>query len=561
MITHLEDSIFLNKQCKIISVRHEQAWAFAAEWFTRVSWLTGVALATSGPGATNLITGIASAYFDSLPVLYITGQVRSDELTPHTSWVRQTGFQETKIVPIVTPITKYAVHIADVKYLRYELEKAFYIMHTGRKWPVLLDISMDVQRNEVDPGSLLSFDESEESKNLDHSLSDYSVEADVEIVLDEIQKAKRPLILVGGWVRTSWWVDELLTFLYASHIPVVASLMGIDAVGDTYSEYVWMIWSYGVRHANIALAHADLVIVLWSRLDLRQTWAMKDAFVKDGKIIHIDIDSAELWYNVKHTQYKIHANLVQFLSALNKKNYSYPDISHWNTQIQKLKQLLPIYSTNLLHGEIHPNYFFEQLSLALPKETIYVNDVGQNQMWASQSIRLKNGWRILNSWWLGSMWFSLPASLGAAHAHEWFRVISANGDGWFQMNIQELETISLRQLPIGIIVLNNASLGMVREFQDTYFEWRNIGTVLWYSCPDIERIAYAYELPYFRITTPDELDRVLSDIQDIPGPYIVEVKISQKAIVEPKMMYGNTLDKQSPALSDEIEKEIQNIFA
>lgn len=561
MITNLEDSIFLNKNCRLISVRHEQAWAFAAEGYTRTSWMTWVALATSGPGATNLVTGIASAYFDSIPVLYITGQVRSDELTPAHSRVRQTGFQETKIVPIVQPITKYAVHIGDVKNLRFELEKAFWIMHTWRKWPVLLDISMDVQREQIEPADLLSFYDSEEYWD-EQNYSWWTIQDKIHIVLKELMLSKRPIILVGWWIRLSWASQELKEFITSSNIPVVASLMGIDVVPSENPLYIWMIWSYGVRYANLALSHADLVIVLWSRLDLRQTWAMKDKFIQNGKIIHIDIDNEELGYNVKHTQYKIHANLAEFLTHLNAIDFTYPDFSDWNNKLQKLKQLLPVYPSKVLYDNIHPNYFFEKFSSISQWDVIYVNDVWQNQMWASQSLRLKEWERILNSGGLGSMGFSLPAALGSAcYMKELWRVVSINGDGWFQMNIQELETISLRKLPVGIIVLNNSSLGMVREFQDTYFDGRNIWTVIGYSCPNIELIANAYKIPYFLISHLDDVDPVLAQIQQMNTPYILEVKISQKAIVEPKMLYGNTLDKQSPPLSQEIETEIQNILS
>lgn len=559
MITHLEDSVFLHSDAKLISVKHEQAGAFAAEWYTRVTGDTGVAMGTSGPGATNLVTGIASAYFDSIPVLYITGQVRTDELTPNNSWVRQTWFQETKIVPIVQPITKYAKHITDISELRYELEKAYIYMHTGRKWPVLLDISMDVQRLEVDPDSLPSYYNSDEYLLL---LKKDFIPTDIQIneVIKAIKWAKRPIVLVGWGIRTSWSQQLLLEFFQKTHLPVVASLMGIDAVDHTYAGYIGMIWSYGVRKANILLSYADLVIVLGSRLDLRQTWAMKDEFIKNGKIIHIDIDPSELGYNIKHTHTKIHADIQSFLQKINDTSDIYPDFSDWYSTIIKVRELLPLYSSEILYEYINPNYFFSEFSKIMPENTVYVNDVGQNQMWASQSIALKKWDRLLNCGWLWSMGFSLPAALGASFAPWINRVISSNGDGGFQMNIQELETISARNLPIGIIVMNNKSLWMVREFQDTYFNGRNIGTVIGYSCPDLSLIATAYRMPYFKIDQPKDIGWVCSEIIKIKWPYILEVMISSRAIVEPKMLYGNTLDKQSPPLPQEIEEKIQELF-
>lgn len=560
MITHLEDSVFLNPETTLVSVKHEQAGAFAAEWYTRVSWVSWVAMGTSGPGATNMITGIASAYFDSIPVLYITWQVRTDELTPSDSRVRQTGFQETKIIPIVTPITKYASHIEDIALLRYELEKAYFLMHSGRKWPAVLDIPMNIQRLDIDPVALISFYDSEEYVNY-KKIDWITLDISIDTLIEDIKNAKKPIILIWGGIRLSWSYSILAQFLGKSHIPVVASLLGIDAVDHTYDGYIGMIGSYGLRHANILLTEADLVIVLGSRLDIRQTGAQKEKFAKQAKIIHVDIDPAELGYSVKHTQTKINTDVKNFLNILNSSEIQYPDYSYWYMIIARLTALLPTYPDTSLHGLIHPNYFFARLTEIMPEWTIYVNDVGQNQMWSSQSLKLKNWDRLLNSGWLGSMWFSLPSALGAVFAPWVKKVVSLNGDGGFQMNIQELETISSRHLPIAVVVMNNKSLGMVREFQDTYFEGRNIGTVIGYSCPDLSLIAEAYRMPYFCIEHPEDINTIFSQIQSIEGPYILEVMISNKAIVEPKILYGNTLDKQSPELSPEMEQEIQNIIS
>ena len=560
MISHLEDSIFMNPDTTLVSVKHEQAGAFAAEGYTRVSGKSAVAMGTSGPWATNMITGIASAYFDSIPVLYITGQVRTDELTPSTSWVRQTGFQETKIIPIVTPITKYAHHVADISELRYELEKAYHLMHEGRKWPAVLDIPMNIQRLDIDPKVLPSYYESDEYSERIRRKKDISQEQ-IWSIISDIQSAKKPIILLWGGIRLADASMKLRTFTDCTHIPVVASLMGIDAVNHDYPGYIGMIGSYGIRPANILLSHADLVIVLGSRLDLRQTGAMKTEFIKNGKIIHIDIDDAELGYNIKHTQVKINVDVNTFLDEMLLQTDSYPEYSHWHRQIAAIQRLLPQYPTEDLYEYIHPNYFFHRLSEIMESDIIYVNDVWQNQMWSSQSLKLKKWDRLLNCGWLGSMGFSLPSALWASFAPDVKRVISINGDGGFQMNMQELETISSRNLSIGIIVMNNKSLGMVREFQDTYFEGRNIGTVIGYSCPDLSLVAMTYRMPYFRIEKASDLDEVFSKIKPIPWPYILEVMISSKAIVEPKMLYGSTLDKQSPALPEDIEAQIQTIFS
>ncbi len=560
MITHLEDSTFLNKEMTLVSMKHEQAAAFAAEWYARVSWSTWVAMGTSGPGATNLITGIASAYFDSIPVLYITGQVNVSEITPENSWVRQTGFQETKIIPIVTPITKYASQIQDVAMLRYELEKAFFLMNHGRKWPAVLDIPMNIQRTDIDPENLISYFDSEEYKNL-HNTWTLSIDAGI---LDQTKglliNAKRPLILVWWGVRISWSVEKLAQFLELSHIPIVTSLMGIDSVDHSYDWYVGMIWSYGVRHANITLNQADVLLVLWSRLDIRQTGVKRDDFARNATIIHVDIDKNELGYTLPNSEVQICLDLVKFLTSLIEQDGWYPSYDSWYQEIHELSDLLPIFQEKENQWYLHPNYVCSRLSEIATPSTIFINDVWQNQMWASQSVKVIDKQRLINCWGLWSMGFSLPASIGAIFVPDVDRVISINGDGWFQMNIQELETIRYHKLPIGIIVMNNQSLGMVREFQDTYFDGRNVWTVLGYSCPNLEKIAQAYDLPFFRIWDIETLDKTFQNVQKIDWPYMIEVIISPKSLVEPKILFWNALDDQSPLLSDETKAKISIIF-
>lgn len=276
-----------------------------------------------------------------------------------------------------------------------------------------------------------------------------------------------------------------------------------------------MIGSYGVRHANIVLTQSDLLIVLGSRLDIRQTGAKKSEFAHRARIIHVDIDESELGYTIPQTHLQVHAPLSHFFESLHTMDISYPDLTPWYKSITESKPLLPEYSSEKNGEYIHPNYFFHRLSELTDAGTIWVNDVGQNQMWSSQSLVLKNGDRLLNSGGLGSMGFSLPTAIGSCFASDIKSVISINGDGGFQMNIQELETISYHHLPVGVVVLNNKSLGMVREFQDTYFDGRNIGTVLGYSCPDLERIAYAYKMSYFCIEFPSDIDGVFASIREV----------------------------------------------
>ncbi|MBX9809912.1 thiamine pyrophosphate-binding protein [Candidatus Gracilibacteria bacterium] len=558
MITHLEDSVFLNTEMKLVSMKHEQAGAFAAEGFSRVSEHSGVAMGTSGPGATNMITGIASAFFDSIPVLYITGQVNISEITPEHSGVRQTGFQETKIIPIVTPITKYATQIQDIKHLRYELEKAYFIMNHGRKGPVLLDIPMDIQRMEVDPDELESYFNSSEYIA---TLPKTSNQTDLIKIRELLQNAKRPLVLIGGGIRLANATTVLEKFLNISHIPVVASLMGIDSIDHSYGGYIGMIGSYGIRRANIAVTHADILLVLGSRLDIRQTGAKRIDFARNATIIHIDIDESELGHNVGNTTIRIQKDVNQFLTEIIDTDLEFPRYEPWHTELSELSKLLPVFNSKInSEGFLNPNYICSRFNELATSSTVFVNDVGQNQMWSSQSISITKGQRLLNCGGLGSMGFSLPTSIGASFVPGVDRVISINGDGGFQMNMQELETIAHHNLPIGIIVMNNESLGMVREFQDTYFEGRTVGTVLGYSCPNLEKIANAYSIPFFLIHDLQTLDSVLVEVAKLIGPYLIDIRISPKSLVEPKILFGNSIDNQSPILSDITKDQISLIF-
>mgnify|MGYP001603540757 FL=1 len=285
-ITHFVDSIYTAEGIKFVSNYHEQASAFAAEGYSRVTGNIGVCTATSGPGATNLITGIGSAFFDSIPCLYITGQVNTYEYK-RSAEIRQEGFQETDIVSIIKPITKYAVMITDSKKIKFCLEKSFYLAKEGRSGPVLLDIPMNIQRSEVNPCDLVSFYESEEYKT--KKRLKVNIE-DVSNLIEVIRKSERPVILAGGGIRLAKAERKLEKLIDITGIPVVSTLMGIDCLNHEHKCYVGYMGAYGTRYSNLAVANCDLLIVLGSRLTTRQTSAITDSFAREAKIVHVDID-------------------------------------------------------------------------------------------------------------------------------------------------------------------------------------------------------------------------------------------------------------------------------
>ena len=553
-IAHLLDSIYQRDDIQAISVRHEQAAAFAAEGYARMNGTLGVAMATSGPGALNLLTGIGSCYFDSVPCLFITGQVNTYEYK-FDKPVRQIGFQETDIVSVVKPLTKYATLVVNASSIRYHLEKAIYLAQNGRPGPVLLDIPMNIQRTDINPDQLQSFYDSKEYQQ-DHS-SEVLSNNDLDNVMQLLKNAKRPVILAGGGIRTGNAVKELEQLVAATGVPVVSSLMGLDAISHERKEFVGLIGSYGNRYSNLTLANCDLLFILGSRLDTRQTGTRPDTFGREAKKIHVDIDEFELNEKVK-VDLAIHADVKNFLRKLNERMqfWDKQEYRDWYKVIENYKSKFATESA-ARPDTIDPNGFAQRLSSKLKGNSIICLDVGQHQMWASQSFRMKENQRLLNSGGMGAMGFSLPAAIGASLVEKDRQTIVIAGDGGIQLNIQELDTIIKYRLPIKIFIMNNESLGMVRQFQDLYFEGRRQSTVIGH--PDFCSIANAYGLKTYSIKNEEEIDRILDECLQAKGPVLVNVKIDKDSVVNPKLEVNRPIEDMSPPISREELKKLMII--
>lgn len=548
-IVHLLDSISFRDDIECISVRHEQAGAFAAEAYARINGKLGVAMATSGPGALNLLTGIGSCYFDSVPCLFITGQVNTYEYKFDRP-VRQIGFQETDIVSVAKPLTKYAVLVTEPDQIRYELEKSIYLAQNGRPGPVLLDIPMNLQRAQIEPETLVSFYDSEEYKELcKDSEVDDSVIADI---ISMLTKAKRPLILAGGGVRVSNSTELLSQFIEKTGIPIVSSLMGLDVISHDNPLYSGLIGSYGNRYSNLILANCDLLLILGSRLDSRQTGTRPDTFGRGAQKIHVDIDYNELNSKVEATL-AVKASLADFLTKMNSKldGFAKPEITEWLELIESLKAHYPTYSFKPEADEIEPNQFMEHLSSKSGQFGAICLDVGQHQMWASQSFKLSGKQRLLNSGGMGAMGFALPAAIGASLASGDETLVIA-GDGGIQLNIQEMDTIVRLNLPIKILVINNSSLGMVRQFQDLYFEGRQQSTVN--PNPSFIDIANAYKIPSFHMNSMKDVQQ-LDLFLNTAGPAFIEIRLEKKTEVQPKLVVNRPIEDMYPYLDrDELKR-------
>lgn len=540
-ITHLLDSMYDRKDITAVSMHHEQAAAFAAEGYSRVSGNIGIAMATSGPGATNLITGIGSAFFDSTATLFITGQVNTYEFKFNKP-VRQIGFQETDIVNIVKPIVKEAHLITDPKKIRYYLEKSFCVARSGRPGPVLLDIPMNIQHSGISSKKLSFYIQKKNSRQ----------EPDLRTirkVVNLISCASRPVILAGGGVRISKATNGLITLLKKTGIPIVSSLMGLGSCPHNMPNFCGMVGTYGNRYANLTVANADLVLALGTRLDTRQTGTIPSTFARGAKLVHVDIDPREINNKVK-ADIGIVCGIKDFLPVLNKNmaGYDKTRIKSWVDKTSEYKKRYPSWK-NPRGKNIDPNFFMHILSKVLPSSSVICVDVGQHQMWAGQSLEVKKGQLLITQGGMASMGSSLPMAIGASFAKPKRMIVVITGDGGFQVNIQELQTIRHHKLPIKIILLNNRGYGMIRQFQRQYFKSRFQSTVKGYSQPEFQKVVSAYGIHSGKVREVSKIEKRLEGLFRNRNPEFLEIIISENNLVLPKLAVSRPIEDQDPELS------------
>lgn len=536
MITRLVDAIYLQGKIRLISVHHEQAAAFAADATGRLTGVPGVAMGTSGPGATNLLTGIGSCYFDSVPAIFITGQVNRNEQKGNRP-TRQLGFQETDIVSMAKPITKAAWQINDADQVPHILRQAFELATSGRPGPVLLDIPMDVQGAEIN-AALPVAATVDPLPALPEEL--------FEDVLRHLCGAQRPLVLVGGGIRSANAIPLLRQLVDMIKVPVVNSLLAVDALPYHHPLRAGLIGTYGNRWVNLAVGRSDLILVLGSRLDIRQTGSAVSVFKAGRVIYHVDIDEGEINNRLQGCK-PIVAHLRPFLTGLadaaSKRHWQ--DRTDWISEIQDLRTEWP--DTNEVQSPgINPNAFMHELSRTSKQASAFVVDVGNHQMWAAQSLELSDHQRFLTSGGMGAMGFALPAAMGASFATG-MPVVMIAGDGGMQVNIQELETVAHHRLPIKMVVLNNQSLGMVRQFQQSYFQERYPATWWGYSAPDFSEVARAYRIESLTVSDTRSLPEALEKMWVNPQePFLLQVSIDVSANAYPKIAFGHPMTEMEP---------------
>jgi len=539
MITHLVDSINQLGGTKLISMHHEQGAAFAAGAISRATnhREMGVALGTSGPGATNLITGIADCWLDSHPCLFIAGQVNTTELKGRKP-VRQQGFQELDIVTVVKSITKYAYQIKTREELIPCLQRAIDIANEGRPGPVLLDIPMDLQHEALSEDVLAYLDSHIQRE------SDFVFSKEVlQRLLKKLSVAEKPLLLVGGGAVNAGSFKNWLKCLIGNNLPYVASLKGSEKIEAT-ENYFGLIGAYGTRAANYAIQNCDLLIVIGSRMDIRQTGAKVDGFASKAEIFQIDIDKDQLNNRVVCDN-SLQVDCEFFFKAFLNSDITVSEESEfWIGTLRKhFKQTFVDEYTD---WSVSPFQLFSLINdTFMGKKIQYVADVGNNQMWAAHTLRLCKEQSIHYSGGLGTMGFSIPSAIGIHYAsHE--PVVALTGDGGAQINIQELDIIAREQLPILIIVFNNASLGMVRGFQEMYFGGRNSSTYWQGYSSKFKHIGEAYNIQSFAADNISDCAEVIRTFRENPTPCLLEVIMPDARECRPRLEFGNSLDQQSP---------------
>ena len=509
-----------------VLTRHEQGATHAADGYARVSGKVGVVLVTSGPGATNTVTGIANAYLDSIPMVVFTGQVP-------TSLIGNDAFQEADIVGITRPITKHNFIVRDVKDLAPTIKKAFYIASTGRPGPVVVDLPKDMIAAECE----YEYPEKIDIRGYKPTIKGHKNQ--IKKAVEIIKVAKRPLLYVGGGVVMSDASKELTEFARKNHIPVTNTLLGLGTFPGTDSQFLGMLGMHGTYYANQAVNNCDVLIAVGARFDDRVT-GTTDTFAADAYKIHIDIDPSVIDKNVL-VDLPIVGDAKGILENLLKELSNKPKEEEWFAQIEEWRKACPL-EYKRPDNQLRTQYVIERISEKTKGDAIIVSDVGQHQMWIAQYYKFNHPRSHVSSGGLGTMGFSIPAAVGVAFSGTKRPIVSISGDGGFQMNMQELITAFYNNLPIKFFIMNNCFLGMVRQWQELFHEKKYSFTDLCDSNPIFTNIGTALGIESFSIYKPEDVDDILDKVFAINDrPVLVEFKVAKEDLVFPMVPAGSSI--------------------
>jgi len=547
-IIHILDSIEKNPKLILIPPNHEQAAAMAADAYSRMTKNLGVVVTTSGPGATNLITGTCCSYFDSIPVLCITGQEVRAQLKKDFK-VRQIGFQETDVVNIFKPITKYSKLVDDPKMIRYYLEEAVYIAKSGRPGPVLLDIPDDIQRCEIDPEKLAKF--IPETKNIDF----INLNIKVNETLEALKNSKRPVLIFGNGIKVGKAEEKAKKLFQKMKIPVALTWAARDII--PYNHPL-VIENFGVsagRAGNFAVQNSDFILALGTRLDTHETGIKIPTFARDAIKIVVDIEAGELDKYEKRgmkVDIPINYDINDFLDIILKKDIEIKDFFDWKKKVNEWKEKYPICLPEYYNQKekVNPYCFMDVLSKECKEGDIIITDAGGNLTWTMQGFRIKEGQKLFSAFNHSPMGYSLPASMGAYFATS-KPIICITGDGSIQMNIQEFSTIVKYNIPIKIFLINNHGYGIIQQTQDTWMNSRYVASngESGVAFPDFIKVAEAYGIATRNISNHENLNSVIREVLDYnKGPILCNIEVEQHQKITPKLEFGKPIEDSMPLL-------------
>ncbi len=564
---HLNDSIGHTKGLTYICNHHEQASAIAAEGYYRASGQLCVTNVTTGPGGTNAITGVLGQWCDSIPALYISGQVKQTTTIsscPELS-LRQLGDQEVDIVNIVKPITKFACMVTNPNDIKYYLDKCIYLALNGRPGPVWLDIPLDVQGAVINEKDLRNFDPSEIKSELDKSkLSDQVIE-----LLSKIKKAKSPVIYVGNGVRLAGKINEFIQVVEKLNIPVVTAISGSDIIWHDHPLCYGKPGICGDRIGNIMVQNSDLLIILGTRLSIRQTSYAYDLLAPKAYKIMVDVDTAEMNKPTLSINLKINADLRDFFTVLidKIKDFDTPGFDDWRIWGKKLQTVLPtVFDDNpSVNGYVSSYVFADELFKLLQNGDVVVTGNGTAYTSTYQAMKVNKGVRVFANQGCAAMGYDLPAAIGACVGNTKGKTVLVTGDGSFQMNLQELQTLLTYNLPIKIFILENEGYLAIKTTQTSFFNGCFTGSnpASGVICPDMERIAKAYNIPFVRLNKEGgTLINAIKEVLNVDGPMICEIKLHPMQTLFPKSasfidsngkMASAPLEKMAPFMLDELQ--------
>ncbi|ETP69724.1 acetolactate synthase large subunit [Planococcus glaciei] len=512
-----------------VLARHEQGAIHAAEGYARVSGKTGVVIATSGPGATNLVTGIADAMLDSLPLVVFTGQVAS-------TVIGTDAFQEADIIGITQPITKHNYQVKSVADFPRIIKEAFYIASTGRPGPVVVDIPKNISTEMF----LTDYPQNEQVNLPGYQPTTKPNYLQIQKAGQALSEAKKPLILAGAGVLAAQASEELQVFVERHKVPVTNTLLGLGSIGGDHPLFLGMAGMHGTYTANTAICECDLLINIGARFDDRLTGNLAH-FAPNAKVIHIDIDPAEIGKNVP-TDIPIVADAKEALQALSNQSFESPDTEAWLQRLTANRAEYPLHYKADKERGILPQQAVELIHRLTGGDAVVTTDVGQHQMWTAQYYRFNHPHNWVTSGGLGTMGFGFPAAIGAQLARPNETVVAVVGDAGFQMTLQELSLLQELRLPVKVVILNNQSLGMVRQWQETFYEERYSQSLI-HVQPDFVKLAHAYDIEGYKVETMEQAEKVFAEAFASTGPVLIDCRVVQMENVYPMVAPGKGLNE------------------